>query len=240
MNLSSADCLDLWERGLRLHPLDRGLLLLGAALPETPSETLADWPLGRRNRALAELQCVSFGRKLEGQLSCPHCGEELEFQMDGRTLFKTDAATAAPEAGGEGAPVVVQGQSFRLPSTRDLAWAARETDPRLAAILLAKSCLKGRAEVIAWSDQDLEEIGERMAVADPMAEVRLAFECARCGHHWEESLDILVFLWRGIEGRAKRLLAEVHTLATAYGWAEKEILALSEPRRRLYLDMVRA
>jgi hypothetical protein len=239
---SSADCLGLWERGLRLHPLDRGLLLLAAALPETPLESLAEWPLGRRNRSLTELQCVSFGRNLEGQVSCPQCAEKLEFQMDGRALLKDHAATSAesPEASGDGAPIVVNGQSFRLPSTRDLALAVLETDPRLAAIRLAESCRVGAAEVIEWSDRDLEEIGKRMAAADPTAEIRLGFDCAHCSHQWEDSLDIVAFLWLGIESRAKRLLMEVHTLAAAYGWSEKEILSLSEPRRRLYLDMVRA
>ncbi|HUD55174.1 MAG TPA: hypothetical protein VMR02_08095 [Terracidiphilus sp.] len=43
-----------------------------------------------------------------------------------------------------------------------------------------------------------------------------------------------------IEARARRLLYEVHTLAAAYGWSEREILSLSAPRRALYLEMVRA
>jgi hypothetical protein len=32
----------------------------------------------------------------------------------------------------------------------------------------------------------------------------------------------------------------VHTLASAYGWSESEILALSDARRRLYMEMVNA
>ena len=32
---------------------------------------------------------------------------------------------------------------------------------------------------------------------------------------------------------------EVHTLASVYGWTEREILSLSEPRRAFYLEMVR-
>jgi hypothetical protein len=33
---------------------------------------------------------------------------------------------------------------------------------------------------------------------------------------------------------------DVHALASAYGWSEREILALSDTRRRLYLEMVSA
>ncbi len=43
-----------------------------------------------------------------------------------------------------------------------------------------------------------------------------------------------------MEARAKRLLSEVHALASAYGWSEREILGLSVARREFYLGMVRA
>jgi len=79
-----------------------------------------------------------------------------------------------------------------------------------------------------------------MASADPLAEIRLKFDCAECAHQWNESLDIVAFMWLEIEARARRLLTEVHALAAAYGWTEREILSLSEPRRSLYLEMVRA
>ena len=230
--LSNATCLDLWERGCRLHPLDRGLLSLAAGHPETPYDDLADWALGRRNVALAELHCACFGRDLAGQLPCPACAEELEFQMDGQSL-----TIPAPESA---APVFARGRTFRLPTTRDLASVAHEGDTRSAAIRLVESCRTDATEPRAWQDDELEEIGEQMAAADPMAEVRLAFDCVKCGHHWEENLDIAAYLWVEIEARAKRLLTEIHTLAAAYGWSEQAILALSEPRRRLYLEMVQA
>jgi hypothetical protein len=146
--------------------------------------------------------------------------------------------------GGEGrskdAAIVVRGRSFRLPTTRDLAKVARETEARSAVVQLVEICRTESGEAAVWQDEELEEIGERMASADPLAEIRLKFDCAECGHQWDESLDIVDFVWLEIEARAKRLLVEIHTLATAYGWSEREILSLSEPRRRLYLEMVRA
>ena len=47
-------------------------------------------------------------------------------------------------------------------------------------------------------------------------------------------------LWAELEAVARRLAMEVHTLASAYGWSESEILSLSDARRRLYLEMVSA
>jgi hypothetical protein len=230
--LSSADCLDVWERGLRLHPLDRGLLALGAALPQTSYDVLADWPLGRRNRALAELQCACFGRNLQGQVSCAGCGEDLEFQMDAQDLLKNDAELHAS--------VFVGGNAFRLPTTRDLAQAAREPDPRLGVRKLVEFCRIDASVASDWREEDLEEIGEKMSAADPLAEIRLTFHCIKCGHEWQENWDITAFLWMEIEARSKRLLVEVHTLAAAYGWTEQETLSLSEARRTIYLEMARA
>ena len=37
---------------------------------------------------------------------------------------------------------------------------------------------------------------------------------------------------------AARLLAEIHTLARAYGWSERDLLGMSAVRRAAYLGMV--
>ena len=77
-----------------------------------------------------------------------------------------------------------------------------------------------------FTDEEIETIGERMAACDPLAEIRLNFDCPRCQASFEESLDLVSFLWAEIDSRARRLLASVHALASAYGWSEKEILAM--------------
>src|SRR4051794_13064168 len=96
---SSVDFLELWECASALHPLDHGLFALSAALPELPCDVLADWPLGRRNRALAELRCRHFGPVFKGWIACPQCAERLEFEIDGRALVGEpgDLASSPPE-----------------------------------------------------------------------------------------------------------------------------------------------
>jgi hypothetical protein len=230
--LSSSSVLDLWDRGSQLHSLDQGLLALSVGFPETSYHALGDWPLGRRNRALAELRWSWFGPNLEGWASCPQCAEKLEFQLDARSF------TALEEPGPE--PIVVNGRSFRLPTSRDLARTAGETDPRSAAVHLLEACRLEGGEGSALSDDDLEEVGERLAAADPLAETRLSLVCPKCGNEWDDNVDIVTFLWADIDARARRLLREVHTLGSAYGWTEKEILSLSDRRRAVYLGMAEA
>ena len=52
-------------------------------------------------------------------------------------------------------------------------------------------------------------------------------------------LDIGSFVWAEIESRARRVLGEVHALASAYGWSEAETLSLSAVRRASYLGWSR-
>jgi hypothetical protein len=239
--LTQADFLALWERGKTLHPLDWGLLAVHAANSEAPPDSAADWPIGRRNRALAEMRLACFGPALRGWTFCRQCAEKLEFQLDGRLL--AESQVPAP-----GETVVVNERTFRLPTSRDLAKIAAEHDPIAAAMLLLGRCrVDGRATAedqeaptTEWTEEDIDAVGEKMALADPLAEIMLHFDCPACGTSFEESLDLPTFLWGEIEARAQRLLLAVHTLAMAYGWNEAEILSLNAARREFYLEMVRA
>jgi hypothetical protein len=77
-----------------------------------------------------------------------------------------------------------------------------------------------------------------MAEADPQADVQLALSCPDCGHSWLAAFDIVSYFWSEVNSWAQRLLGEVHTLASFYGWSERDILAMSPVRRHIYLDMI--
>lgn len=229
--LNSADVLWLWETGRRLHPLDKALLALRTAFPEV-QENVADWPLGQRNRALAHLRGQLVGPQLHGWTRCRQCPEQLEFRLDGDTLARS-AVAAADER------VVVGELTYRLPTSRDLTTVASEQDPLSAARrLLRQCCINGSPATTQWNEEEINLIGERMAAADPLAEILLQFDCPSCGASFEESLDLVSFLWTELEVRARGLLRSVHRLAAAYGWSEGDILSLTPARRQAYLDMV--
>jgi hypothetical protein len=234
--LSNAEFLELWEHGCRLHPLDRALVAIRASLGpgEMAEISVADWPLGRRNRALAEVRILYFGPRLEGWTVCSQCGEKLEFEMDCRRI----AESPLPETEQR---VSVGGETYRLPTSRDLALLAGDADAEQASLHLLQHCAldKGvNSEAEKLMPDVVDEIAARMAEADPMAEITLGFECPVCGHASREVLDLAAFLWSEIESRALRLLSEVHALAAAYGWAEAAILSMSDVRRAGYLRMV--
>jgi hypothetical protein len=229
---SSSEILELWEQGRRFHPLDRSLLALSAAVAAT-SEEVADWPLGRRNRALIELHAACFGAQLQGWSACPVCGEKIEFDVDGRRLLDALQPKAIE------ATVTVCGESFRLPTSRDL-YEVLTGDPESAAYRLLERCRMGDVPTAEWNEDTMSEVSETLAAADPLADVSLALDCPSCSHQWNDTLDIGSFVWAEIESRARRVLWEVHMLASAYGWTEAETLHLSALRRANYLRMVQA
>ena len=228
--LQNSDLLGLWEDGRRRHPIDRAILVLAVA---EAGKAMADWPLGRLNRALIELHCVSFGRSFKGWLACPGCCETLEFQLDGLALANSGFARDVDS-------IVVNGNAFRLPTSKHLASIAIETSPERAAIRLLESLSVEPCDAESWSEDAMEEIGEELAKADPLAETRVSYHCPLCGATGEETLDIVSFLWAEIQSKAKRLFAEIHVLASTYGWTEREVLALGEERRAIYLEMARS
>ena len=231
--LSGFDAVALWEHGVSLHPLDRGLLALGTADPSA-ANAAADWPLGRRNHALLDLHASWFGPRLDGWTCCPACGEKVEFELDARQLGRPTGARCPED------PVTVGEHAFRLPTSRDLAHVAAAGGSAAAAAALLERCRIGGPRNGQWADGLLETIEDRLADADPLAEIRLALDCPSCGHEWKDALDIARFLWTEVEALARRVLWEVHTLALAYGWSESETLALSAVRRAAYLQMVQA
>lgn len=233
-SFSPSDLLNLWESGRTLHPLDQGVLAIRVGLPEASGDSVADWPLGRRNRALAALRRACFGAELRGRTTCPHCAKPVEFALDGGKLAER------PETQTDA--VRVAGATFLLPTSRILASVVDEPDPETAAARLCDRCRMeddGRkGDEAPLTPEDVDRIGEAMALADPMAEIAFDFECPACGAAFREGMDLAEFFFGEIEAEARRLLSEVHTLASAYGWHEHEVLALSPVRRAFYLERV--
>jgi hypothetical protein len=178
-------------------------------------------------------------------VSCPACAEELEIGFDATTL-QADAPQPPAELEASAAGHTVR---FRLPHTGDLRAVATfggGTDDLAAA----RAALLARCVREAWDASGAEvpadalpaevtaAVATVMELADPQAVVSVAVTCPCCGHAWTAPFDAVEFLWHELDMAAQRLLADVHRLATAYGWSEREILAMGPARRDRYLGMV--
>jgi hypothetical protein len=231
--LDDADVLAIWEAGARASAPERALATLERALPDEREE-LAAWPVGRRDGRLLDVHAATFGEGIAAVVVCPSCDEplELDFRAEEVRAAEGDSGTVLELAAGR------RTVRFRLPTAGDLAAVARVPSLQDARRRLAERCLVDRPARL--SERTLAGMAELIAASDPQSDLRFDLECPDCGHAWQAVFDIAAFLWRELEGRARHLLADVHVLALAYGWSEREILELPPSRRLLYLELVGA
>lgn len=239
--LSTSELLEVWERGLVQGPVERALALWEAASPETSREALAARSVGQRDGALLTLREWTFGSRFVSLATCPHCSQQLEFAFNIVDVRVSTEVEPAPES-----TMTIAGYELqcRTPNSLDIAAVSdgHETDERRK--LLFERCLlaarrHGKSATAAELPPDVvDAVVERMAEMDPQADVDLNISCSSCGQQWRAVFDIVSFFWSEIDAWARRLLREVHILASTYGWQEGDILALSPWRRQCYLEMV--
>lgn len=240
-SLSASELLRLWERGLPQHGVERALTLLGATNPEESPEALARLSIGARDARLLRLRERTFGPQLMSIAVCPQCSERLEFNLSVEEIM------ARSENGEQARFSLSVGNyevEFRLPDSLDLLSIASGADINRAERLLLARCLLSTRQDGAEKTFDelpaevIEAVVDEMGRVNPQSDVQLALNCPQCGHLWQLAFDIVSFFWSELNAWAQRVLREVHALASAYGWREEEILALSAWRRQVYLGMI--
>jgi hypothetical protein len=247
-----------WERGPGRTPAARACELLRAVAADAGEDErpwsewgrdAGAWPLGRRDAGLLSLHAATFGAVLEGVTACPACGGQAELELD---------ATLLASAGSPPSTVTVHAAGHvvrcHLPTTAELAAVSVAAvpaaggvgpDATAAADALFAACVDdattdGRpVEVADLPPETREAVEEALAAADAAAETRLVVDCPTCGEVWNAAFDPAAFVCTEMDRAALELAREVHTLARAYGWAERDILAMRPARRRLYLEVAR-
>jgi len=227
--VAAQELLGAWDRLCLLpraaHWDARNLALLDALGLAAERDTA-----GARQAALLEFYSSNFGERLDGVATCPGCATEVELNVPVAELV-SGMPSPEPVEPFDFDGVVVR---WRLPGAADLAASAHCTDPaRGALLLLERIGGGGLAEPVRAA------LAERVAAADPFADISFDLSCPECGASWESPLDVGEFVRARLRSTARRLLGEVDELARAYGWSEGRILALSQQRRNSYLELVR-
>jgi hypothetical protein len=240
--LSARQMLAVWERGQNQIPLQRALTILQAACPECEPQRLAALSVGQRDTRLLTLREWAFGSGITGCTWCPQCRELLEFrfQLSDFRQHINDSEIAPVACSLSGYELVL-----RPINSLDLM-PCPVVDTTIVRRRLFESCLLSArlGDTPVSHDQVPDQIAlsalETVTRADEPADLQIEASCANCSHYFRESFDIVAFFWSEIDIWARRILREVHLLASAYGWTENEVLGLSPLRRQLYLEMVSA
>ena len=237
--LSAEEVLQLWERAERLGPTDRALVLLARARRGRSDVDIEAMTIGQSEAALLALRDATFGGSLVALERCPDCQAFVELTVEPSVLFAMEPSAVASIA------LNVDGWRvrFRVPKLVDLKALEREPDPAGARALLLGRCVEevldpqGDAAAVGQLPESLvDRIAGAMDEADPLAHLTLPLDCPDCRRTWDGELNVASFFWGEISVMARRLLGEVHELASRYGWSEGHILRLSEVRRHAYLE----
>ena len=247
--LSASDILYVWDAGQQKHPIDRALLLLALALPAFSPALLSSLTIGQRNRQLLLLRQKTLGASATCFAQCPHCGEKLEFALDLETMSPTEVeAFIEPGELSEHIHTLSVDAftlSFRIPTSADLASIIRAIDAQEGSHLLIERCLVQATQddqpitIENLPEEVLQALSEAVIEQDPLAEIECAMVCPECQQSWTTLFDIVSFFWTELDALAKRLMRDVHVIASAYGWRESDILALNAARRQFYLELIR-
>ncbi|GAA0311686.1 hypothetical protein GCM10009528_31490 [Kineococcus aurantiacus] len=226
-----------WERAAGTAGHERALALLD------PADADPDRPLGARDADLLVVLRDVRGPDLDALATCPACGTTLEVHLpvdDLRAGYVGPGPAGALAGGGALVTVAIGAVVVRVrpPATADLlAVSHLPTVAAARAALLARCVLDVTPAGAVLTDDVVAEVGRRLEESDPLVDVRVRVVCAECGHAWAALLDVPELVWAQVSGVGRRLLREVDVLARRYGWSEGDILALSEERRRAYLDL---
>ena len=238
--LSAEDLLAVWERGLERRPFERALLFLEAASLEGPARSPASMSIGDRDDMLLKLREQVFGIDLSILAPCPQCREQLESTLqtsdlrgEPTTLHDLDVAFGLDE----------YTFRFRAPNSEDIAACASMETGSMSLRLLRRCMTDVRRDgrfvpVEELSDHVIDAAAEKAVQQVSGGGLQITLTCPACAFQWEEPFDIVSFFWMETDAWARRLLRDVHALASSYGWAEHEILALSPLRRERYLEMI--
>ena len=239
--------LDAWEDGVGGSPTSRALGLLAATSRGVEPGHLAELSLGARDVELLRMRALLFGNGVDAVGHCPACGTALDISFDLRDLLGSAPERTSVESPPPSGQVIVDGYTatVRAPDSNDiLAVLDAEADrvPGDPARSLLDRCvieLTPSGERAAPLPEHIAEaLATEIARLDPFARIELDLTCEDCGHSWHSPFDVLGFVWMEIGAWARRLLREVHALASAYGWREADILAMSPRRRAAYLELV--
>lgn len=244
--LSASELLQVWEHGRGRPPIEQALTILGFAFPRVPAADLWQLTIGQRDACLLYLRELTFGAQLKGLADCPACGDRLELAFDARDLHDQTPLLPDPETMKDipvESSLSIDGYelSFRLPTSADLRALVSQANAQRQLLEACLSSIKkdGEALPIDSLPEDITSaLAEKMGQADPLADLTLLATCPACGHNWRILFDIVSYFWDEIQAWGGRLMREVHTLASAYGWRETDILAMSAWRRQRYLEMI--
>jgi hypothetical protein len=217
-----------------IRMLDRLLVDREACLPPGQSGRLSAFD---RDRVLAAVYRRAFADRIDSTITCAACDNRFDLNFSLTALdaaLDTGRAAAAYDIRSDGYVQTPDGAVFRLPNGREECVAAALPRARAHASIGAAVIDPSSRPVPA---EELEELFERVA---PLLDLPLDAACPECAHAQQVRFSVQSYLLESLVNERRRLIAEVHRLAVAYGWSHHEILELPRTARRQHVELIEA
>ncbi len=165
--------------------------------------------------------------------TCEACHERFDVQVEQSLLPVKEAGASFPFATAETSWGHCR---LRVPTGADQEAAASIPDDGGATRFLACCCMVDPIPGVVpeLGDDDMHRIEDALEAAAPEVATFAESRCPECGHPNRIYIDPYACLTTGSDA----LWDEIHELATAYHWSERDILALPRERRRTYLRRI--
>lgn len=185
-----------------------------------------------RDFLLSGIYQYTYGPQIESSLNCIACFAKYDINFSLAELEKHHFnGPRHPSIDSDGY-FVTENVRFRLPTGED-ELAIWGLSMEAAEKLLLQRCVP--AITSDQPDLDLQQAMEELA---PVLFTEMQSNCPECNQVQTVSFDIQSYLINKLKLERKRVAAEIHCLATAYGWAHKEILDLPRSLRKTYAGLV--
>ncbi len=210
-----------------LHYVDGGIV---------KTESAWDWTVSERLQGLLAIASASIGDSSTAIATCSNevCCGKVELEL-GLASFATTSASEKIEwfspAGEKFSCRLPTGQDQRdwyeqVRHTRDESWF-------IARLLEVTTDAPLPNEL---PHEWIDSIGDSLAEADPLTALTLAVDCPFCAQALDVEVDLEWLLIDGLRLLQRRLIDQVHCLASHYHWNERDIVALPQWRREKYLS----
>lgn len=218
--------------GSAIRMLDRLLVEAAGCLPPGAGDTLTGFD---RDRVLLAIYRRAYGNRIESTIECLGCRSrfDLHFSLtDLHAAVDSQRVEAALDFTPDGFCHLPDGLVFRLPTGREECDAAALPSGEAHAALIGKVVVSSSRPVTA------PELDELLARAAPLLDLDLDATCPECHRTQKVHFSLQAYLLESLLKERRRLVSDLHRLATVYGWSRRDILELPRGDRRVHVELI--
>lgn len=225
--LDATGLVTLSEQAGQMSGAQWSLALLRAANPHLSDTEILAMPIGVRDQGIIAARAGITSGPLRAEPVCDTCGATFEL-----TLHPIEIGLQgreAPEPGYRTVKIDGVERNLRPITLADMLAVEQIADVEVATKMLKDRIVEGEENVDTGAlESELEKL-------DPAANIWLTTACPDCEATQNLVFDPVHFVALEVRQAALRILQDVMDIARVFHWSERDILALPEYRRAIYV-----